>query len=169
MAPPRLQVCRMAVGVGEASFVALAAPFIGACSSLPLQSHSSAIVGCACSADAHPCKCMAAHQCRAAHCTALYFAEQPHLPPVDLRLPVGPADDNAPPARKALWLGVFFGCIPTGGCWRLGLLAPELLANACSTHAALQPPSCTAAASMLGPCSLSSHNAPLTDMFAVCH
>lgn len=54
MAPPRLQVCRMAVGVGEASFVALAAPFIGGCSSLTLHLHSSPIAACAGRADVCP-------------------------------------------------------------------------------------------------------------------
>jgi MFS family permease len=47
-----LLMCRMLVGVGEASFCALAAPFI---------------------------------------------------------------DDFAPPARKALWLAIFYLCIPLGG------------------------------------------------------
>ncbi|KAI7845461.1 hypothetical protein COHA_001011 [Chlorella ohadii] len=66
-----LLVCRMAVGVGEASFVALAAPFI---------------------------------------------------------------DDNAPPARKALWLGVFFGCIPTG--YALGYIFGGLVGGALGWRAA---------------------------------
>ncbi|KAL4448931.1 hypothetical protein ABPG77_007648 [Micractinium sp. CCAP 211/92] len=66
-----LLLCRMAVGVGEASFVALAAPFI---------------------------------------------------------------DDQAPAGKKALWLGVFYCCIPTG--YALGYIFGGLVGAALGWRAA---------------------------------
>ncbi|EFN51305.1 hypothetical protein CHLNCDRAFT_8328, partial [Chlorella variabilis] len=66
-----LLLCRMAVGVGEASFVALAAPFI---------------------------------------------------------------DDNAPPTQKALWLGTFYCCIPTG--YALGYIYGGLVGGSLGWRAA---------------------------------
>lgn len=56
-----------------------------------------------------------------------------HAPRPGAPLPC-PADDNAPPARKTLWLGLFYCCIPTG--YALGYIFGGLVGGSLGWRAA---------------------------------
>jgi MFS transporter, Spinster family, sphingosine-1-phosphate transporter len=102
-----LLLCRMAVGVGEASFVSLAGPFIGEkrCSEF------------------FPRKICFRRRALKMHKNSrlcIEFTEDRRTnereKPKKNQLTVHPAgaDDNAPPERKTRWLAAFFLCIPVG-------------------------------------------------------
>jgi MFS family permease len=121
-------VCRMFVGVGEASFVVFAAPFIGAPQSL-LRSRFP--------------DCLLAP--RAAHCAPRTAASCGTCSTLASELPSlthgSPADEHAPEAVKSIWIAIFLMAIPVGYAlgyiygglvgaalgWRLAFLTEALL------------------------------------------
>lgn len=60
---------------------------------------------------AHPPAHLQTHHTKRTH-HHHHFQNMPTQPPSTL--PCRPADDHAPPPSKALWLGVFYLCMPTG-------------------------------------------------------